>query len=434
MNRIPSILLLVTMCLACGWPLSCGEDDDNSENSNNVEADDDNDVDMDDDNNDEADDDDGADDDTSGDDDSSPPTPFRLLIIGMDGNGLKSWEQTDDGWRGLEVPAAAAPEPDAIRAFGPVLILEGQYGYSAINYFTETAKRGYSYYESLGHAWMDFDAETGWWLNDDRPSAGENTNIMHLQAPGDGSLWTAAQYILMWSDSGVGPGPHNYYHTVDDLFHFGAQQVLNPLSLVNQSILALTVPSPDFGLAWVESAVGTEKLLSYDGQKWSVAEKPLVMNGGEIDWFWLTDLHHGYAVLSKGFRDNYLLETDGEKWEMIPAPTGCEAVDPSMVFATGDYAIVIDSTRRTTGFWELRDGAWSCRTADLLGDGGFWEHALATSDGRAYAVINEGNYEPCLIEITAEAISRIELPTDLTDLKSVHALGDDAPPISYSPF
>ncbi|NLH48913.1 MAG: hypothetical protein GX444_09955 [Myxococcales bacterium] len=417
-----AFILFIALPLAVALLISCGENDDDS--GSGTKSDDDNDQ---------TDDDNGSDDDAAGDDDTSAPNPFRLLINGTDGAGLKSWEQTADGWREWEVPPSVGPEPEAVRGFGPILILEGRYGYSAVNYFTGSLKRGFSLYASLGHTWMDFDAEAGWRLDEARPSAGEYVNIMHLQAPGDGSVWTGAQFILTWADNGMGPGPHDYYYSRDDVFRYG-EQARKRLSLTDQSILALAVPSPDFGLAWAESIDGTGTLWSYDGANWAIADKPPQMAAGEIDWFWFTDPHHGYAVLSKGFWDNYLLETDGENWETIPAPEGCDVVDPSLVFATGDDAIVIDTTRRTGVFWERRNGEWSCRTADPLPDGGFWEHALVTTDGRAYAVINEGNYEPCLLEITAETITRIELPPELSGLQSVHALGDGAPPVSYSPF
>ena len=417
-----AFILFIALSLVVALLISCGENDEDAGS-----GDDDNDTDQ-------TDDDNGSDDDTASDDDISPADPFRLLINGTDGAGLKSWEQTDDGWREWEVPLSDGTEPDATRRFGPFLVVDGRYGYAAVNYSADGLKRGFFLQASLGHTWLDFDAKTGWRINDERPSAGEYANIMHLQTTGDGSLWTGAQFILNWADNGVGPGPHYYYYSRDDVFRYGAQHARKRLSLTDQSILALAVPAPDFGLVWAENIDGTGTLWSFDGQDWTVAAKPPVMAAGEIDWFWFTDSHHGYAVLSKGFWDNYLLETDGENWAAIPAPAGCDAVAPCRIFATGDNAIVIDTTRRTSGFWERRGGEWNCRTADLLPEGGFWEQALVTADGSAYAVINEGDYEPCLLEIDADTITRIELPPDLIGLQSVHALGDGAPPVSYSPY
>ncbi len=388
---------------------------------------------------DDADDDAASDDDTEddADDDTSGPETFRLLIIGHAGTELKSWEQDGDGWREWNVPQVQLAVPDSYQSFGPVLVREGRQAYSAVNGLIMTKSRGSVREATVGHAWIDFDSANGWQVNNDRPSVGEYANITQLQLPlpYGNELWAAGEAFYYWADSGIGPGPHFGYYLFSTLNRYRGENHTTPLSFTYRSIQALAVPAADFGLAWMSRGIiRPAALWLYDGQSWTEVETPVLMAGGNITWFWFDEPRHGFASWTADDGDNVkLLETDdGVTWREVASPEGCASVQPSLVFAAAGYAIALDTLSIADSFWELRDGTWTCRQTDQLGQWAGWQQAVITTDGRVFVAAHD-SVRPALLEVTAEEIRQIALPEELTYLGSVHVLGDGAPAISYAP-
>ncbi|NLH47467.1 MAG: hypothetical protein GX444_02575 [Myxococcales bacterium] len=416
--------------MGVGFLFSCatsGEDDsgDGASASDDDAATDDDNVSDDDNDNDDNDDND--------DDTTVPPMPGSGLLLYTDADlNLRSWMRTENGWEEMAVPAAGF-----LLCFGPVLLLDGSHAYSAVNRTKWVMEKGMSVSTSNGHSWLRFDWQNGWRLDPQRSPAGNLANISHLGLTSDGVFWTGAEEWYSEMDSGVGPGLHYEFLTRDRLFHYTGNQAIADLTLAYLSVTAMAVPAPDFGQAWAEKNMLSpqEELWRFDGLEWTLATIPPAMAGGAADWFWFTDAANGYAAWrSKYLPTRRLFRFGDGEWTEVPAPAGCETVTPTQVQSFGGYAVGIDTSRRTSRFWEYREGQWQCRNAALLDADWTWFHAAVTTDERAYAIVKNADGEPKLIEITAGAVNDISLPAEVTMPIGVLVLGEDAPPIGYAPL
>jgi len=447
-------LILATM-LSCGEP--DGAQDDPSASSGQASADDaaDDEVVDDDAAGDDAADDDLTDDDSSNDDaadddpsassglaqtddDTSPPVMSSRLLLVIDdynNNRIRSLIQTESGWQALPVPQQGSSRP-YWEYLGPVLMLNGSQGYSAVNAYTSTGKKGFGMGISIGHSWLSFDPENGWQTDKGRAPAGLKTNITQLQTADDGTLWAVSEKWFSEVDSGIGPGPHQWFLTHDWIFRYDGNQAVLSLDLPHKSVTALAMPSQNSGLAWTDINMGwgADALWSYDGQDWVAGAVPAGLEGGAVGWFWFTSADHGYATwYSSDWSVRRFYEINGGDWTEMTAPAGCEEVRPTQGFAIDGYAIAIDTLHASPSFWEMRDNEWQCRTLDFASDEWEWNHAVVTTDHRAYVAMAESSVFPKLVEIGADSASEIALPEGQYFLAGVHVLGDYAPPVSYEP-
>jgi hypothetical protein len=422
-------ICLVLLCSACATDDTTDDDDDDDDDAAVDDDDDDNDAtpagDDDDDND--------NDNDNDNDDVSPPPEPLRLLITGRMANTLVSWVQMDDGWRELDVPQQGGMGGMDFEDFGPIVIRNGRDGVTAINRYEAFGKaKGLYLWHSLGHSWLTFDSDVGWSLNEQLPPAGESSTVQHLQAPAQNDLWIGSEFRFEEADNGM---PYGHYRLFfyDDLIHRAAQNSGPVRRVYYQSIMALSVPTPDYGLAWVARFVGDE-LWSFDGDAWTTAPSPVVFENTHLYWMWLIDADDGYALgLGADLSTRLVFEQTGGDWALVPPPSGCEEDVPTTLFATETYAVGFGTGWRQIAMWEKRGGSWQCRDLEPYVEGWYEVHAVLTQDDRAFVAFQESYLHPRLLELTADAAEDIALPEGLEEIQSVHALGAGAPPVSYSP-
>ena len=358
--------------------------------------------------------------DDAGDDDTSEPT--RLLVIGDDGSGAMSWLQSASGWTKYPIPRPPSSE-NLLMELGPVFFLDGQKGYSAWNSHLVIT---YLWFElTLGHKWLVFDPSTGWSFDDVRAPACPLTEVKHLFIPGGQSYWVAAHFYYTYYLDGT---------NLEALFRYSGSDP--HMSLFSDNITSMFFPSENAGLVASDES-GEGQVKRFTGTGWLPWNYPSLFQSGTFLWLWLEDMENGFLIWNDGSTYS-IVQLDQSTFEIVTAPIGCENLPFRALFAQGGHAVAIegedDFFLLNDRFLELRDGTWYCRNLGSADSLTTPVHALVLKDGREFIAATPHTGNGLLFQITADDVIPVALPVDLITIRSVHAIGPQAPKYSLRPL
>ncbi|HPQ69347.1 MAG TPA: hypothetical protein PKW95_09455 [bacterium] len=434
---LPIRMMLIILSLALMGAQGCnGDDDDDSidddgspadddndtltpDDDDSSTADDDNDTSSDDDNDDDTD----ADDDVD-DDDVTPSDEDRLVLVGTTADGYAAWTQTADGWEMQAIPAPEVPEKEML-ILGPVLIHDGETGYSLWNRFhpiENVVGLGYT----TGNQWLTYDRQNGWRENDEIAPALPRRFVRWIGLPAGDSLWVSSQWFL------------SIFYFVGSiinenllLMHYDGASPGEDYDLGENRILAIDIPTATTGLlqVWPEPT----QVFAYDGVTWRPFDPPAGFETGRFHAFSLDESLNGYAI----YYDNstiWVVEIQDDVWTKVPMPTEClepERFEPWSLVRNGDHVVVLEGYRDQR-FMEKRDGQWYCRKYETEEFAMVIRHALAYTDDIVYlAVDQQYDLGRRVLRFDPDGYEDLTLPPKLEHLRGLYMTGPTAPPRQY---
>ncbi|MDP8223215.1 MAG: hypothetical protein P9L99_07650 [Candidatus Lernaella stagnicola] len=421
-------LMLLMLLAVVAVSVGCLDDDDDDD----VDGDDDNDVaadDDDDDDNDDNDDNDDDDNDTTDDDDDNDDNdtaPAGLMLI----DNRDVYQQTAAGWTRETMPDPY-DEPALSWYPGPTLMINGDHVIGVWNAVSvEVQQPWWGEWMSKGYTWMEWTPDTGWFLNDEPPTTGENhqATFYGLSA---GDLWVLAETYHLTSGT-IGFS----WERTESLFEYEDNEpIVRQDFYLNTRTTAME--SADDGRLVLAR---TGYWLYFDGVQWREYDNPpgfvdeIISNivFGEGDDLFVSVYEADHSRIA---------HWDGEQWEVLPLPEGCPTDfffdqlrgSSSHMVAFDFYNNLYNAPSAQSHFLEYRAGQWACREMEIDDPRPRIFDGIVLRDGRAYLVY-ESSTSALVMEYTDTQAQPIISPMELRRIDTIHATGPEAPARSQSMY